>query len=71
MGNEVTIIVGAGAVLDFDYKGIFPSVPIFSHSAESCRKKKKISLAVKSQKVFIPLHPKSIGRWNKSLAITV
>ena len=31
----------------------------------------KLSLAVKSQKDFIPLHPKSIGRWNKSLAITV
>ena len=26
MGNGVTIIVGAGAVLDFDHKGIFPSV---------------------------------------------
>lgn len=26
MGNRVTIIVGAGAVLDFDHKGIFPSV---------------------------------------------
>lgn len=26
MGNAVTIIVGAGAVLNFDHKGIFPSV---------------------------------------------
>ena len=26
MGNRVTIIVGAGAVLDFDHKGILPSV---------------------------------------------
>lgn len=26
MNNTVTIIVGAGAVLDFDYKGIFPYV---------------------------------------------
>ena len=26
MGNGVTIIVGAGAVLDFDHKGIYPSV---------------------------------------------
>ena len=26
MGNRVTIILGAGAVLDFDHKGIFPSV---------------------------------------------
>lgn len=26
MGNGVSIIVGAGAVLDFDHKGIFPSV---------------------------------------------
>ena len=26
MGNKVTIIVGAGAVLDFEHKGIFPSV---------------------------------------------
>ena len=26
MSNAVTIIVGAGAVLDFDHKGIFPSV---------------------------------------------
>ena len=26
MGNGVTIIVGAGAVLDFDHKGLFPSV---------------------------------------------
>ena len=26
MGNGVTIIVGAGAVLDFDHNGIFPSV---------------------------------------------
>lgn len=26
MGNGVTIIVGAGAVLDFNHKGIFPSV---------------------------------------------
>lgn len=26
MNNAVTIIVGAGAVLDFDHKGIFPSV---------------------------------------------
>lgn len=26
MGNGITIIVGAGAVLDFDHKGIFPSV---------------------------------------------
>ena len=26
MGNGVTIIVGAGAVMDFDHKGIFPSV---------------------------------------------
>jgi hypothetical protein len=26
MGNGVTVIVGAGAVLDFDHKGIFPSV---------------------------------------------
>ena len=26
MGNGVTIIVGGGAVLDFDHKGIFPSV---------------------------------------------
>ena len=26
MGNGVTIIVGAGAVLEFDHKGIFPSV---------------------------------------------
>lgn len=26
MGNAVTIIVGAGAVLDFGHKGIFPSV---------------------------------------------
>ena len=26
MGNGVTIIVGAGAVLDFDHKGRFPSV---------------------------------------------
>lgn len=26
MGNGLTIIVGAGAVLDFDHKGIFPSV---------------------------------------------
>ena len=24
MGNGITIIVGAGAVLDFDHKGIFP-----------------------------------------------
>lgn len=26
MRNGITIIVWAGAVLDFDYKGIFPSV---------------------------------------------
>lgn len=26
MGNGITIIVGAGAVLDFDHKGVFPSV---------------------------------------------
>ena len=26
MGNRVTIIVGAGAVLDFEHKDIFPSV---------------------------------------------
>lgn len=26
MGNGVTIIVGAGAVLDFDHKGLSPSV---------------------------------------------
>lgn len=26
MNNAVTIIVGAGAVLDFDHNGIFPSV---------------------------------------------
>lgn len=26
MGNKITIIVGAGAVLDFEHKGIFPSV---------------------------------------------
>jgi hypothetical protein len=26
VNNAVTIIVGAGAVLDFDHKGIFPSV---------------------------------------------
>ena len=26
MNNAVTIIVGAGAVLDFDHKGIIPSV---------------------------------------------
>ena len=26
MGNGVPIIVGAGAVLDFDHKGILPSV---------------------------------------------
>ena len=26
MGNGITIIVGAGAVLDFDHKGIFPSL---------------------------------------------
>lgn len=26
MGNGITIIVGAGAVLDFEHKGIFPSV---------------------------------------------
>ena len=26
MNDAVTIIVGAGAVLDFDHKGIFPSV---------------------------------------------
>lgn len=26
MKDAVTIIVGAGAVLDFDHKGIFPSV---------------------------------------------
>lgn len=26
MGNGVTIIVGAGAVLDFEHKGVFPSV---------------------------------------------
>ena len=26
MNNAVTIIVGAGAVLDFDHMGIFPSV---------------------------------------------
>lgn len=31
--NGITIIVGAGAVLDFDHKGIFPSVPTSSHSA--------------------------------------
>ena len=26
MADGITIIVGAGAVLDFDHKGIFPSV---------------------------------------------
>lgn len=26
MGYGITVIVGAGAVLDFDHKGIFPSV---------------------------------------------
>ena len=26
MNDAVTIIVGAGAALDFDHKGIFPSV---------------------------------------------
>ena len=26
MNDAVTVIVGAGAVLDFDHKGIFPSV---------------------------------------------
>ena len=26
MGNGITVIVGASAVLDFDHKGIFPSV---------------------------------------------
>ena len=26
MKDAVTILVGAGAVLDFDHKGIFPSV---------------------------------------------
>ena len=26
MGKGVTVIVGAGAVLDFEHKGIFPSV---------------------------------------------
>ena len=26
MDNGITIIVGAGAVLDYDHKGIFPSV---------------------------------------------
>ena len=26
MNDAVTIIVGAGAVLDFDHKGIFPSI---------------------------------------------
>ena len=31
--NGITIIVGAGAVMDFDHKDIFPSVPISSHSA--------------------------------------
>ena len=41
--NGITIIVGAGAVLDFDHKGIFPSVPTSSYSAKSCRKKKTIS----------------------------
>ena len=30
MNNAVTIIVGAGAVLDFDYKGISPSVKIIT-----------------------------------------
>lgn len=26
MGNGITVIVGASAVLDFDHKDIFPSV---------------------------------------------
>lgn len=26
MGSAVTVIVGAGAVLDFAHKGVFPSV---------------------------------------------
>ena len=26
MGNGITVIVGVSAVLDFDHKGIFPSV---------------------------------------------
>lgn len=30
MSDAVTIIVGAGAVLDFDHKGIFPSVKIIT-----------------------------------------
>lgn len=30
MKDAVTIIVGAGAVLDFDHKGIFPSVKIIT-----------------------------------------
>ena len=36
MGNGIMIIVGVGAVLDFDHKGIFPSVPTSSHSAKFC-----------------------------------
>ena len=42
---------------------------VHSHFIEEMEE--KLSLAFKSQKDFIPLPPKSIGRWNKDSAITV
>ena len=44
MNDAVTIIVGAGAVLDFDHKGIFPSVKNITDDEEKKSNTKLIIL---------------------------
>ncbi len=55
MGNGITIIVGAGAVLDFDHKGIFPSVTNITEEVLKlivlCQDWQRIDFLLKSDKM--------------------
>ena len=62
MDNAVTIIVGAGAVLDFDHKGIFPSVKIIT---EEVLKLSVQKVAGGERPLFRELNDYVVGKLNQ------
>lgn len=64
MGNRVTIIVGAGAVLDFDHKGIFSSVKNITDEVLKQLSIQNVDgeIAYSGKRIKIPYTPKKVGR---------
>lgn len=63
MGNRVTIIVGAGAVLDFDHKGIFSSVKNITDEVLKQLSIQNVDgeIAYSGKRIKIPYTPKKVA----------